>query len=127
MTGILHITSWIFIIIGSGFCLIGAIGLHRFSDFFSRTHASGCVDTIGAGCLLIGMMIQSPDALVCIKLGGILVFLLISSPTSSYALARAALSHGCRPVADGGDASGILPEEPSAISQTPLEENGGVS
>ena len=62
------VLSWGFILIGSFFVIIGAFGLHRLNDVFARMHASGLVDTMGLGSLIVGMGIQSGLTLVTAKL-----------------------------------------------------------
>ena len=44
-TELLSLASWVLIVAGSGFCLIGALGLLRMPDFFTRMHAASLVDT----------------------------------------------------------------------------------
>ena len=85
---------------GAIFALIGGIGLHRLPDFYCRMHASGITDTLGAGLILIGLMFHGGLSQATIKLLMILALILITSPTSSHALARAALLHGLRPYVD---------------------------
>ena len=85
---------------GGAFCVIGGIGILRFPDFFSRMHASGCVDTLGATLVISGLILQSTDWLVAVKLFIVLVFIYVTSPTTTYAIARAALVHGCTPMLD---------------------------
>ena len=91
------ILSWICLVGGSAFAIIGGIGLLRLPDVFARMHGSGITDTLGAGLVLSGLMLQSGLSLITVKLVFVLVFLLITSPTSSHALAKSALSHGIRP------------------------------
>ena len=43
----LDILSWIIIVVGAGFSIVGAIGLLRFPDFYTRLHAAGITDTLG--------------------------------------------------------------------------------
>ena len=93
----LDIMSWILLGIGTLFLLIGAVGLIRLPDFFSRIHAAGLIDTLGAGLILAGLMIEAGWSLNLAKLVLILLFLLFTSPTSSHALAHAALVHGLKP------------------------------
>ena len=97
---LLDILSGVLLLAGSAFCIIGGIGILRFPDFFSRMHAGGCVDTLGATLVLGGLMLQAPDWLVAVKLFIVLVFIYVTSPTSTYAIARAALVHGCTPILD---------------------------
>ena len=54
---ILDIFSWALILLGSFFSIVGAIGLLRFPYFFSRLHAAGLTDTLGAWCLLSGFVL----------------------------------------------------------------------
>ncbi len=98
---VLEILSWGFILVGGVFVVIGGIGLLRLPDFYTRIHAAGLTDTIGAGGILIGLMLQSGATLVTAKLIFILFFVLFSSPTSTHALAKAALFSGVRPLVKG--------------------------
>ncbi len=87
---ILSIIGWILLTLGSFFCFVGALGLIRFPDFYSRVHAAGVLDSLGAILVLAGLMTQTQDFLVIIKLMLILVFMIITGPTAVHALARAA-------------------------------------
>ena len=53
---IAEVLSWIFIVAGSIFVLIGGVGLIRLPDFYTRIHAAGITDTMGAWLILIGLM-----------------------------------------------------------------------
>ncbi|MBT7757045.1 MAG: sodium:proton antiporter, partial [Rhodospirillaceae bacterium] len=44
----LDILSWILLLAGCGFVLIGAFGIWRLPDFYSRLHPAGLTDTMGA-------------------------------------------------------------------------------
>ncbi len=94
----LNIISWIFLITGSFFCLTGAVGLLRFPDFFSRIHAASLTDTLGAGLILTGLMIQAGWGLVLPKLLLILLFSFLAGTTASHAMAKAALKSGLKPL-----------------------------
>ena len=89
----LTIARDVFLVAGSLAVLIGAIGVLRFPDLFSRIHAAGITDTAGAGLIVLGLLIESGFTLVSLKLLIILLFLLFTSPTSSHALAKASI-HG---------------------------------
>ena len=80
-------------IIGSLFILCGSIGILRFPDFFTRIHAAGVTETAGMGFILIGLLIESGIGLVSLKILIIMAFMIITSPTASHALAKAA-AHG---------------------------------
>jgi multicomponent Na+:H+ antiporter subunit G len=91
------ILSWGLILTGSAFAIVGAIGLIRLPDIYTRMHGASITDTLGAGLILSGLMVQSGFTLVTVKLILILIFLLYTSPASSYALANAAFTGGLRP------------------------------
>lgn len=97
---IADIASWILIVIGSMGLILGGIGVLRFPDVYTRMHAASITDTIGAGALILGLMIQAGFTLVMVKLFFMLVFFFFTSPTSSFSLAHAALSSGVEPILD---------------------------
>jgi len=94
----LDILSWFFLASGSFFCLTGAVGLLRFPDFFSRIHATSLTDTLGAGLILTGMMLQAGWGLVLPKLLMILLLSFLAGTTASHAMAKAALKSGLKPL-----------------------------
>ncbi|MDA0367330.1 MAG: monovalent cation/H(+) antiporter subunit G [Proteobacteria bacterium] len=94
---ILDVLSWVLILGGAGFSVVGAIGLLRFPDFYTRLHAAGITDTLGAWMLLVGFMLQAESWQVVVKLIFIVIFLFFTSPTATHALARAALASGLKP------------------------------
>lgn len=98
MTLAADLTSWTCIVVGSLFGAIGGIGIHRFPDFFTRLHAAGVTDTMGAVLILVGLMVQAGLTLIAVKLFLILGFLMFTSPTATHALAKAAIHGKLRPV-----------------------------
>ena len=97
-----QILSWIFIASGSIFVLIGGIGLIRLPDFYTRIHAAGITDTMGAWLMLVGLMFAAGWTLVTIKLVVLVFFLAATSPLSSHALAKAAFLRGLEPMLGRG-------------------------
>ena len=91
------IGSAVLLVTGAAFCVIGGVGVLRMPDFYTRTHAASLPDTMGAGLILVGLMLQAGATLVTVKLVLILVFLIFTSPTASHALAHAALLDGIKP------------------------------
>ncbi len=83
---------------GALLCLVGTVGVLRFPDIYTRLHAASITDTSGAALVLIGMMLLSPGWLVVSKLFAICVFLFLTSPTASHALANAAHTAGVQPI-----------------------------
>jgi len=90
----LDIASWAMLCAGGLFVLVGGIGALRMPDLYTRMHAASLADTLGAMLILGGVMLQAGLSLATVKLAMILVFLLLTGPTSSYALANAALLTG---------------------------------
>jgi multicomponent Na+:H+ antiporter subunit G len=100
MTTLIDILSWVLLTLGGISVLIGGIGALRMPDLYTRMHAASVTDSMGAMLVLVGIMLQAGWSLATIKLIAILLFLLFTSPTSSNALASAALLAGTRPLAE---------------------------
>jgi multicomponent Na+:H+ antiporter subunit G len=97
---LLDTLSWVLLTLGGFSVLIGGIGAVRMPDLYTRMHAASVTDSLGAILVLLGIMVQAGWSLATIKLIAILLFLLMTSPTSSNALASAALLAGTRPFAE---------------------------
>lgn len=105
MAMLIDLLGWLALLGGVAFSLIGSVGLMRMPDFYTRLHAAGITDTLGAGLILFGLMMQAGWTLVSIKLLLILLFLWFTGPIATHALARAAL-------ADPANPRPLLHEEP---------------
>lgn len=112
----IHFLSWAFIAAGSVFVVIGAVGTLRFPDFWSRLHAASITDSAGMILLITGMCLQAGPTLVTVKLLIIGAFLFITGPTSTHAVANAALVTGLRPP----EAEGLSGAEPELLE--PVED-----
>ena len=53
------LASWALIFAGSFFTVVGALGLVRMPDIFTRMHAASVTDTAGAGLLIVGMVLRA--------------------------------------------------------------------
>lgn len=95
---VIDLLSWIALVAGGFFGIVGGIGIVRFPDLFTRFHAAGITDTLGAALILIGLMLQAGASLVSVKLLLIFAFILFTSPTATHALAKAALHGRVRPM-----------------------------
>lgn len=100
---VLDMISWALLSAGGVFVLIGGIGALRMPNLYTRMHAASVTDSVGAVLVLVGIMVQAGLSLATIKLGAILIFLLITGPTSSYALASAAVLAGLKPEENPGN------------------------
>ena len=111
MTILTDVLSWGCLLGGVAFALVGAVGYLRLPDVFSRMHAAGIIDTLAALLIIVGLVLQAGFTLVSVKLLFVFAFILVTSPTATHALARAALSGGVRPVT-GGAATGTTQGDP---------------
>jgi len=82
---------------GAVFMTIGSIGIIRMPDFYRRLHAVSMSDTLGIILFTAGMVAYSGFTLVSFKLAAIFLFMAITNPVGSHALARAAYRSGMRP------------------------------
>ena len=89
--------SWCFLTVGGACVLIGGVGAIRLPNFYTRVHAASLTDTMGTILVLVGIMFQSGASLATIKLLAIMIFLLLTGPTATYALVNAALMSGLKP------------------------------
>jgi len=94
----LDVLSWILLLSGGVFGVISAIGVLRMPDVFTRMHAASIADTIAIGLMFGGMMLQEGWTIVSVKLVLILLFMLFASPTTTHALAKAAIAGGVKPL-----------------------------
>ncbi len=98
MSTVLDLLSWACLVAGGLFCIVGGIGLVRMPDFYTRIHATSVTETLGAGLILIGLMIQAGFTLVTAKLVMVGLLIFFTTPTATHALAKAALSRGLKPL-----------------------------
>jgi multicomponent Na+:H+ antiporter subunit G len=93
---VVEVLSWLSLLGGTAFCVIGGIGMIRMPDFYTRGHAASLTDTLGATLILFGLALQSGLSLITVKLVFVLVFIYVTSPTSAHALVKAAYAKGVR-------------------------------
>jgi len=92
---------WLGVLLLFGGCFIvfsGALGLLRFPDFYTRMHAAGLTDAFGAPVILIGLALMDGLSLISVKILCLIIFLLITSATSTHATAKAAMMSGLKPI-----------------------------
>lgn len=88
----------ILIIAGSLISIIGAFGMIRFPDIYTRTHAQTVVNVGGTCLLLLGVFFEAPfPSLYSVKSILLVVFIFFTSPVGSHAIARAAYKSGVKP------------------------------
>jgi multicomponent Na+:H+ antiporter subunit G len=98
VTLLVEIASWVCILLGSFFTIVGTVGLVRFPDVFTRMHAASVTDTLGVGLLILGMGLQAGLSLVTLKLFFLLALFFFTGPVVTHALAQACLHENIRPL-----------------------------
>jgi multicomponent Na+:H+ antiporter subunit G len=88
------VISGVLVLVGTLVSLSGGVGLLRLPDFYTRAHAVGLTDTAGVALIVLGLLVQAPDWGVGVRLLLILLFLVLTSPTATHALAQAARKDG---------------------------------
>ncbi|WP_438952343.1 monovalent cation/H(+) antiporter subunit G [Porticoccus sp.] len=91
------------LLLGAFLMLSGGVGVLRFPDFFTRMHAAGVTETLATTLILFGLMLIAGWNIVSFKLVLILLFIMITSPVASHALAKAALHGKLQPLVDERD------------------------
>jgi multicomponent Na+:H+ antiporter subunit G len=92
-----EIASTVLLGLGGLVMLVGAAGVLRFPDFYTRLHAAGKGDTLGQGLILCGLAVPAGLGLITLKLALIVLFVFILNPTATHALARGAWISGVKP------------------------------
>jgi multicomponent Na+:H+ antiporter subunit G len=114
MNLLLDALAWVALVSGGFFVIVGAVGMHRMPDVFTRTHAASLIDTMGVMLLGLGMLLQTDDWTVAVRILIIVLVSMTASAVAAHALARAALHDGERPLLAGMD--GVLrPTDPASI------------
>lgn len=97
MSGMASVLAGILLVVGALFALVGAIGVLRFPDLYTRMHAASKAGTLGSGILLLALAVAAQQYDVGSRAVAGIVFLLLTAPVSAHLLARAAVSAGVRP------------------------------
>jgi len=85
---------------GCFFFVVGAVGVNRMPEVFTRLHAASVSDTAGVSLVLVGLMVLEGFSLVTAKLVFLFLLLLFTGPAVTHAIARAALKAGVKPIAE---------------------------
>ncbi len=90
------------LLVGGFFTLVGAIGLARLPDFFTRLHGPTKATTVGVGAIMLASVIYFSVNHDGIGISEILitVFLFMTAPVSANILAKAAMHIGVKSMDD---------------------------
>ncbi len=95
-----EVLMWIgggLVIAGTLLSLLGAGGVLRFPDVYTRIHAASLTDTGGATLVLLGLGLVSGLSLDTVKLFFCWAFIMLTTPAAANALANAAYGAGHKP------------------------------
>lgn len=102
----LQILGMVLGVTGLVFFLGAAVGLVRFPDFYTRMHAAGKGDTLSTMLMLTGFALVTmqdfslTSFLIVLKILSVVLFIYLTSPTSSHALMRAAFEDDEMPLSE---------------------------
>lgn len=77
------------LISGLFFFIVGTIGILRFPDIYTRAHSTAKCDTLGTVLILLALIIYNGLNFVSLKILLIIIFIWITSPTSTHLIAKA--------------------------------------
>lgn len=91
---IIDILVSVLLLVGSGFALLGSVGLARLPDFFMRVHGPTKATTVGVGAIVLASMVHvgSQEGGVSLRELAITLFLFITAPVTAHLLSKAALA-----------------------------------
>ena len=91
------IAATVLVLLGIFFLTMDTLGILRFPDFFTRMHAAGKCDTLGSLLVLLGLAFLNGFDVHhlqgSLKIVFIAVFIFLTSPTATHAIARAAFKN----------------------------------
>ncbi|MEP2782717.1 MAG: monovalent cation/H(+) antiporter subunit G [Pseudoruegeria sp.] len=90
----IQILAGLFILCGSFFALIAALGILRLPDVLVRMHASTKAGTLACGLILIGVSLEFWAFSIAVRSVAIVTFLILTAPVASHMIGRAAVRTG---------------------------------
>ncbi len=114
-----EIISIFFIVGGLFFLFVGAVGLIRLPDVYNRMHAVGKCDTLGAGLMLIGLMVIADSFSVIIKLSIVLFLIIVINPVVTHLMAKVSYERGM----DLSDGSFVLNTYTAAKREVEIDDD----
>lgn len=92
----MHLLEWLvalLLVTGGGFILIGAFGMVKLPDLYTRLHAPTKATTLGIGCILMASILMRLGRSEGFGIQELVIslFLFITAPVSAYMIAKAAI------------------------------------
>ena len=92
--GLLTVLAGLSLLVGAAFALVGALGVIRFPDVYTRMHAASKAGTLGSGFCLIAVALAGSSVDVTTRAIAAVLFFVLTAPISAHLLARAGLIAG---------------------------------
>jgi len=92
----IDVLGWITLCTGVGFILLGCLGLVRFPDLYNRMQAATKCVTLGTCGVMLGIFLMAGFSALGVKALLCALFILVTVPVSSHALARGSLIFGVK-------------------------------
>lgn len=92
----IELIAYVLFAIGAGCALIGAMGILRLPDVYNRIHAQTVVVVGGVIIMLIGVAVLEGLSSYALKALLIALFIFLTNPVGSHAIARAAHKSGVK-------------------------------
>ncbi len=100
MIQFMEYTGTALLLIGGIFLFLGALGIFRMPDVYTRLQAGTKASTLGAMSTILGVGFLHPDWMVKVII--IVIFIGLANPLSSHALARSTYRAGVEPALKSG-------------------------
>ena len=91
-----EILSGVFILAGTIFILLSALGIIRMPDLYTRMSATTKASTLGIGLVLTGTVLFWQDAAITFRAAAIIIFLFLTAPVAAHIIGREAWSRGVK-------------------------------
>ena len=86
----IQIATSLMMLLGGAFCLLGAVGMLRMPDLFTRLQAAAKTGTLGVGFVMLAAAVHFQDLGVSVRAILVIIFLFLSAPIAAHVIARAA-------------------------------------
>ncbi len=92
-----EIVTTVLLALGCVISFSGSYGVIKLPDFYARLHAAGKTDSLAQLLIFVGLVFVTPDLLTQIKLVLVAMVLMVTAPTATHAITKAAHLDGLRP------------------------------
>jgi multicomponent Na+:H+ antiporter subunit G len=80
--------------LGAAFMLLGAVGIFRFPDLYSRLQAATKAATLGVSLMILALAVHFADFGITVSALLVIAFFFLTAPVAAHVIARAAYFTG---------------------------------